>query len=114
MECKGFKNKELEFYKNHDWCSLSKKPYCHTAYGFKWIYDTSEENMFENEIWKDIPSELVKGTKGYQISDYGRLKNIKGKILKGTIHPSGYRLVNIFKDRFNTSITPTCSTSIST
>ena len=100
LECKGFKNaKSLNSAKTTIGGVCLKKPYCHTAYGFKWIYDTSEENMFENEIWKDIPSELVKGTKGYQISDYGRLKNIKGKILKGTIHPSGYRLVNIFKDR---------------
>ncbi|GIS52515.1 MAG: hypothetical protein Ct9H90mP28_2310 [Paracoccaceae bacterium] len=54
-----------------------------TAYGFKWIYDTSDENIFENEIWKDIPKELIKGYSSYKISDQGRIKNPRGKILKG-------------------------------
>tara|TARA_B100001564_G_scaffold254032_1_gene216102 strand:+ start:378 stop:1262 length:885 start_codon:yes stop_codon:yes gene_type:complete len=65
-----------------------------TAYGFKWIYDTSDENIFENEIWKDIPKELVKGSSNYKISDQGRIKNPKGKILKGSMK-SGYKDVSI-------------------
>ena len=32
-------------------------------------------NIFENEIWKDIPKELIKGYTGYKISNYGRIKN---------------------------------------
>ena len=66
-----------------------------TSYGFKWIYDTSQENMFENEIWKDIPKEILKGYIGYKVSDQGRIKNPKGNILKGTIHSSGYKNINI-------------------
>jgi len=65
-----------------------------TAYGFKWIYDTSDENIFENEIWKDIPKELVKGSSNYKISDQGRIKNPKGKILKGGVN-NGYKDVSI-------------------
>ena len=48
-------------------------------------------NIFENEIWKDIPKELIKGYTGYKISNYGRIKNQKGNILKGHIHISGYK-----------------------
>jgi len=65
-----------------------------TAYGFKWIYDTSDENIFENEIWKDIPKELVKGSSNYKISDKGRIKNPKGRILKGYVN-NGYKIVGI-------------------
>ena len=67
-----------------------------TAYGFKWIYDTSDENIFENEIWKNIPKELVKGSSNYKISDQGRIKNPKGKILKGGVN-NGYKNVCIGK-----------------
>ena len=83
----------------------SKKASCHIsdvclnkrnkAYGFKWIYDTSEEKIFENEIWKDIPKEILKGYTCYKISDQGRIKNPKGNILKGSIHSSGYKHINI-------------------
>ena len=61
-----------------------------SAYGFKWIYDTSSEDKFENEIWKDLPPEFVKGTKGYKISDQGRVKNHRGRITEGHSHPDGY------------------------
>ncbi len=66
-----------------------------TSHGFKWIYDTSQENIFENEIWKDIPKEILKGYIGYKVSDQGRIKNPKGNILKGSIHSSGYKNINI-------------------
>ena len=67
-----------------------------TAYGFKWIFDTSEEKIFENEIWKDIPKEFLKGNIGYKISDQGRIKKSENNgIFKGTIHDAGYKVVTI-------------------
>lgn len=67
-----------------------------TSHGFKWIYDTSQENIFENEIWKDIPKEFLKGNIGYKISDQGRIKKSENNgIFKGTIHDAGYKVVTI-------------------
>tara|TARA_B100000902_G_scaffold166637_1_gene161458 strand:- start:33 stop:929 length:897 start_codon:yes stop_codon:yes gene_type:complete len=67
-----------------------------TAYGFKWIFDTSEEKKFENEIWKDIPEEFLKGNIGYQISDQGRIKKSgDNRIFKGNLHNAGYKVVTI-------------------
>ena len=86
-------NKGVECgWKNISAVCLNKRK---TSHGFKWIYDTSQENMFENEIWKDIPKEILKGYIGYKVSDQGRIKNPKGNILKGSIHSSGYKNINI-------------------
>ena len=105
--------KKLEYYKTlrdaEDWVfenKGSKKANCHisavclnkrnTAYGFKWKHDTSEEKIFENEIWKNIPKELIKGYTGYKISSYGRIKKIKNnQFLRGNLHISGYKIVGI-------------------
>ena len=86
-------NKGVECgWKNISAVCLNKRK---TSHGFKWIYDTSQENIFENEIWKDIPKEILKGYIGYKVSDQGRIKNPKGNILKGSIHSSGYKNINI-------------------
>lgn len=66
-----------------------------SAFGYKWEYDNSNENIYENEIWKDIPSEIINGVNGYKISNYGRLKNHKGRISVGSNHSSGYLWVSI-------------------
>ena len=88
------KNKGIDI-KNGTGCiSMVCQNKRNTAYGFKWIYDTSDENIFENEIWKDIPKELVKGSSNYKISDKGRIKNPKGRILKGYVN-NGYKIVGI-------------------
>jgi hypothetical protein len=65
------------------------------AFGYKWEYDTSNENIYENEIWKDIPKEIIDGIEGYKISSYGRVKNHKGRITLGSNHSSGYLWVSI-------------------
>ena len=105
--------KKLEYYKTvrdaEDWVFENKgsqnasghiSAVClnkrNTACGFKWIHDTSEEKIFENEIWKNIPKELVNGYTGYKISSYGRIKNIKkNQFLRGHLSSTGYRCVGI-------------------
>lgn len=45
------------------------------------------------EIWKDVPN--YEGL--YQISSFGRVKNLKGKILKG--HTNTYKSVSLRKNK---------------
>jgi len=59
-----------------------------TAFGYKWEYENNI-NKYENEIWKDIPTELINNTKG-KISNYGRFQNQKGRMSNGVKHLSGY------------------------
>lgn len=62
-----------------------------TAFGFKWEYDDNSENIYMDEIWKDIPPELINGKEHYKISNYGRIKNRTDRISEGSkSHHSGY------------------------
>ncbi len=65
-----------------------------TAYGFKWEYDLINENIYNDEIWKEIPQELV-SFNGYMVSSYGRVKNNKGRITNGYSKENDYLVVNI-------------------
>ena len=66
-----------------------------TTFGYKWKYCDDCENKYSNEEWKDIPREIIQGIKGYKISNYGRVKNHKGRITEGFNHNSGYLWVSI-------------------
>ena len=71
-----------------------------TAFGYKWEYDNSDENIYQNEIWKKIPKELI-NVDNYQISNYGRVKNHKGRITKGSNHESGYLRICILLTNYS-------------
>ena len=70
------------------------------AYGFNWIYDISDIDKFENEIWKPIPSNLVNNTEGYFISSYGRVKNHHGRITEGHHKPNDYIWVSVYPKQY--------------
>ena len=77
-------------------CAVCQKKYQrNTAFGYKWEYDNTHDNKYDNEKWKDIPSEIINGVNGYKISNYGRVKNHKGRITNGSNHESGYLWVSI-------------------
>lgn len=63
-----------------------------TAFGYKWEY---ADIIYDNEIWKDIPPEIVNNVCGYKISNIGRVKNHRGRITNGALNPSGYIWVSI-------------------
>ena len=71
-----------------------------TAYGYKWEYSNEFENKYDDEEWKDIPSDFVNGVKEYKISNYGRVKNHKGRITEGHHHASGYLWVSITNKQY--------------
>lgn len=62
-----------------------------TTFGYKWEYCNEIENKYDDEEWKDIPCDIINGTKGYKISNYGRVKNRKGRVTEGAKnHEFGY------------------------
>lgn len=71
-----------------------------TTFGYKWVYDTTDVNIYENEIWKEIPPEIIDDVKGYTVSNYGRIKSHKGRITNGYNHESGYLWVSIFPKQY--------------
>lgn len=69
------------------------------AYGFKWAYDTDNENIYIDEIWKNIPYNLV-NIEGYSISSLGRIRNNKGRITTGYSKDNYYLIVNINRKQY--------------
>jgi hypothetical protein len=52
-----------------------------TTYGFKWKY--KELQTLDNEEWRPVPPDIVKGIEGYKVSNLGRIKNANDKVRKG-------------------------------
>ncbi len=92
--CMGSGNK-------HNGPSKNKSYERKTAYGFKWIYDDQDNEIYSDEEWRDIPQELVNGTTNYKISNYSRVKNSKGRITEGSkTHHSGYIWVSVYPKQY--------------
>lgn len=66
-----------------------------TTFGYKWNYCNECEYKHHDEVWK--PSSIHKV---YGISNYGRVKNHKGRITEGYKHSSGYTLVSIASKQY--------------
>lgn len=71
--------------------SLNKGYLCQ---GFFWNYNDLQESNIEGEIWKEIPHELTLDKPGYYVSNKGRFKNNRGKIVKLNNH-NGYIQITI-------------------
>ena len=54
--------------------------------GYIWKYNDLENKNLDNEIWKEIPENLTCGKKNYWISNKGRFKNNRGKIIDTNNH----------------------------
>jgi hypothetical protein len=67
------------------------------AYGFKWQYFYEKEN--ENEIWKEIPFQII-GKNNYYVSTQGSFKDNKNIIKNGHKYFSGYKRININKKKY--------------
>jgi hypothetical protein len=62
------------------------------AYGFKWQYFHEKED--EDEIWKEIPFEII-NKNNYYVSNKGRFKNNKGLIKNDYKYNTGYKRIHI-------------------
>ena len=51
------------------------------SYNYIWKYNDLENKDLDGEIWKEIPKELTCGKTNYWLSNKGRYKNDKGKIV---------------------------------
>jgi hypothetical protein len=71
---------------NHGWL-------CH---GYYWKYNDLENKDLDNEIWKEIPEEITLGKNNYFVSNKGRFKNNKGKIMNLKI--SGHYITVSFRN----------------
>jgi hypothetical protein len=49
--------------------------------GYIWKYNDLDEIIIDGEFWKEIPDELTLGKSNYFISNNGRFKNNRGKIV---------------------------------
>ena len=73
--------------------SLNNNWLCH---GYYWKYTDLEYQELDNEIWKEIPEEITLGKNNYWISNKGRFKNNKGKIMNLKI--SGHYITVSFRN----------------
>jgi hypothetical protein len=60
-------------------CSLNNG-YC--CKGYIWKYNDLENIDLDGEVWKEIPEEITFGKKNYWVSNKGRFKNDRGKIIE--------------------------------
>ena len=51
------------------------------SHGYIWKYNDLEETLVDGESWKEIPEEITMGKKNYWVSNTGRFKNNRGKIV---------------------------------
>ena len=53
----------------------------YACHGYYWVYNDLNNVDLDGEIWKEIPYEFTLGKPNYFISNKGRFKNNKGKII---------------------------------
>jgi len=58
----------------------------HVCHGYYWEYTDLKYEEIDNEVWKEIPEDFTLGKKNYWVSDKGRFKNNKGKLMDLKVH----------------------------
>jgi hypothetical protein len=54
----------------------------HICHGYIWKYTDLDSKDLDNEIWKEIPEEFTLGKSNYWVSNKGRYKNNRGKLIE--------------------------------
>ena len=61
----------------------------------KYMLSYLQDEIIDNEIWKEIPPQLINGINNCYASSKGRCKNNKGRITSGYLHTNGYTKVTL-------------------
>jgi hypothetical protein len=76
---------------------INNKIHCNTSFGYKWsIYNN---DIGENEIWKQIPLHLTNNVKHYYISNCGKIK-IRKTLKYDFAIINGYQVISIMSKHF--------------
>ena len=59
-----------------------------SAYGYKWVYEENLNEFYQDEIWKEIPYDIIKINNCY-VSNYGKIK-INNEVKKLSVNSHGY------------------------
>lgn len=70
-----------------------------SAYGYKWSYEEDYQNYYSDEIWKEIPHEIVK-INDYFVSNYGRIKK-NNQMIQTNKNAHGYVKLYINKKSYS-------------
>ena len=76
--------------------SLNNGWVCH---GYTWKYNDLENKDLDGEVWKEIPEDITCDKKNYWISNKGRIKNDRGKIVELKNHHNYIQLSFRNKDK---------------
>jgi hypothetical protein len=69
-----------------------------SAYGYKWAYEENLNECYENEIWKEIPYDIIKINNCYA-SNYGKIK-INNEVRNLSVNSQGYIKTEINKKNY--------------
>jgi hypothetical protein len=87
------KNKKSIDYNIRSVCNNKKQ----LVYNYIWKYVEEPNESIENEEWKKV-KDIIPEAYNYLISNKGRIKNDKGRIVKGRLEKNGYITVYIGKN----------------
>jgi len=66
----------------------------------KYTLSYLQEETIDDEVWKEIPSDLIDGKESCYVSSKGRCKNKKGRITSGYLHTNGYTKVPLHRKAY--------------
>ena len=77
-------------------CTQGRRKLCG---GYKWVYCDEKNKLYEDEDWKEIILESIENNRDkYFVSNYGRIKNNRNKIINGYTDELGYKRCSLGGD----------------
>ena len=77
-------------------CTQGRRKLCG---GYNWNYCDEENNKYDDELWREITLESIENNRDkYSVSNYGRIKNNRNKIINGYTDEKGYKRCSLGGD----------------